>query len=268
MTELKHTFKTDILFKLLFSKNPNLLKRLTSHFLQIPYESITHFQVENPEMSPDVLGNKFCRLDIHMTVNGQSVTLEVQVENRSNYPERTLFYWARTYSSKLPAGDDYSMLPRTIVISILRDTLFKQSTEFHSEFQALEVTRNQPLTDKLVLKFYELSKLPTDTNKDNRLLQWLRLFKANTVEELKEIDDLEVPELSEAINAYHTVTASEEFKEIERLRLKASHDEAQAISDAEKRGSEQERQKWQNVVTDKDAQIEKLKEQLANLNKN
>ena len=49
---------------------------------------------------------------------------------------------------------------------------------------------------------------------------------------MKELNALEVPELSEAISAYYNVTASSEFREIERLRAKAQHDEAQALHNA------------------------------------
>ena len=39
--------------------------------------------------------------------------------------------------------------------------------------------------------------------------------------------------MSQAINAYYTITASSEFREKERLRAKARHDEAQALYHAE-----------------------------------
>lgn len=38
--------------------------------------------------------------------------------------------------------------------------------------------------------------------------------------------------MSQAINAYYTITASSEFREKERLREKARHDEAQALYNA------------------------------------
>ena len=79
MTKLRPTFKTDILFKLLFVKHPELLRRLTAHLLKIPFESISQFEIRNPEMPPDGIGQKFCRLDINMVVDGQNVNLEVQV---------------------------------------------------------------------------------------------------------------------------------------------------------------------------------------------
>jgi len=57
----------------------------------------------------------------------------------------------------------------------------------------------------------------------------LALFRANTEEELKQIEKLGAPELNQAISAYHSVAASPEFRELERLRAKAQHDEAQAL---------------------------------------
>lgn len=76
-------------------------------------------------------------------------------------------------------------------------------------------------------RFFELSKLPADVNEDNMLLLWLSLFQAETEEELEKIKEMEVPVMSQGINAYYTITASSEFREKERLRVKTRHDEAQ-----------------------------------------
>ena len=201
MKKLEYTFKTDTLFKMLFVQHPELLKILVSELLGVPFESIETFVILNPEMPPENLGDKFCRLDINMTVNGQRVDLEVQINNEGDYPERVMLYWARDFSSSLAAGQSYSMLPRTIIISIVDFPLFS-CTEYHSFFQLLEVTRHTLLSDKMGLHFFELPKLPSNISKDNMLLLWLSLFKANTAEELEKIRALEVPVMNQAINAY------------------------------------------------------------------
>ena len=82
--------------------------------------------------------------------------------------------------------------------------------------------------------FFELPKLPSDVGEDDMLLLWLSLFKAETEEELEKIKEMEVPVMSQAINAYYTITASSEFREKERLRAKARHDEAQALYNADR----------------------------------
>jgi predicted transposase/invertase (TIGR01784 family) len=254
MTRLKYTFKNDVLFKMLFVKYPELLKRLVSELLELRFESIEQFDITNPEMPPERLGDKFCRLDINMIVDGRRVNLEIQVRDEGDFPERSLFHWARDYSTALAEGDDFSSLPRTIIISILGFKLFS-STEFHSEYQALEITRHTPLTDKMSLHYFELCKLPGLINAENGMELWLALFNAETEEELKKIDVLEVPVMKQAIGAYRSITATPEFREMERLRSKARHDEAQALRKARLEGAEMERKQWQNVVADKDAVI-------------
>ena len=147
------------------------------------------------------------------------------------------------------------MLPRTIIINILGFNQFPDPNIFHSEFQCLEVTSHEPLTDKMVLHYYELKKLPPLNSKDSGRDLWLKLFRAETEEELERIEKMGVPVMSEALQAYRHVAASDEFKEIERMRSKARHDEAQALRNAEQRGADAEREKWQSVVDDKDAAL-------------
>jgi len=235
VARLEYTFKTDTLFKMLFVKHADLLKQLVSGLLGIRLESIGEFSITNPEIPAQGMGEKFCRLDILMTVDGQRVDLEIQVRNEGDYPERTLFNWARVYSSALPAGGDYKDLPRTVIISILNFNLFGCG-EYHSEFQALEVRRHEPLTDKMGLYFFELNKLPEEIRAGDMRLMWLWLFRADTEEELAKIGSMEVPVMEQAIQAYHQITASSEFRELERLRELARHNEAAALRHARDEG--------------------------------
>ena len=235
MAKLEYNLKNDTLFKMLFVKYPELLKRLVSELLGIKFESIGKFDITNPEMSPESFGDKFCSLDINMTVDGQRVDLEIQVRDEGDYPERILFYWAREYSTALAEGEKYIDLPRTVIISIVDFKLFG-CKEFHSEYRALEVTRHTELTDKMSLVFFELPKLPELVSVDSGIELWLTLFNAETEEELAKIDRLEVPIMKQAIEAYRSVSATPEFREIERLRSKARHDEASALYNAEQKG--------------------------------
>jgi len=260
MTNLEYTFMTDTLFKMLFVKYPDLLKKLVADLLEINYDGIKDFVIINPEIPPDSLGDKFCRLDINMLVDEQRVDIEIQVSNEGDYPERSLYYWARDFSTALCEGEDYINLPRTIIINILDFILF-ECEEHHSEFQALEVTRHTALTDKMSLHYYELPKLPKLLNADNAKELWLKLFQADTEEELNEIEALEVPVMSEAVNAYRRVVSSSELREIERLYSKARHNEAAALRHAKNERDEH----WQGVVAEKDAENSELRSQLAEL---
>jgi hypothetical protein len=60
---------------------------------------------------------------------------------------------------------------------------------------------------------------------------------------------LEVPIVTQAIEAYREITVSPQFREIERLRADARHNEASALAHAERK----ERERWQGVIAEKDA---------------
>ncbi|MDR2733994.1 MAG: Rpn family recombination-promoting nuclease/putative transposase [Spirochaetota bacterium] len=250
MTKLDYTLTDDMLFKMVFVRHPDLLIRLVAALLDIRVESIEQFIITNSEIPPNALGDKFCRLDINMMVSGQCVDLEIQVKDEHDYPERSLYYWAREYSSILKENQKYRGLPRTIIISIVAFDLF-DCPEFYSEFQALEVKRHTRLTDKMRLCYFELSKLPDIVDAHDELKLWLKLFKAKTEEDLRQIKALGVPIMEQAIQAYRQTKAADEFRELERLRSRARHNEASALYHA----AEVEREKWQAVVAEKDTVI-------------
>ena len=94
-------------------------------------------------------------------------------------------------------------------------------------------------------------------------------MKAETEEELAKIKAMEVPVMEQAIDAYCHVKATKEFKELERIRSYARHNEASALAHAAENATNIERKKWQGVVAkkdialaEKDAVIAELKERL------
>jgi predicted transposase/invertase (TIGR01784 family) len=256
--KLEYTFTYDTLFKMLFVKSSDLLRRLVAAVLGIAVDSISEFIITNPEIPPETIGDKFCRLDINMVVDGVRVNLEVQVANKGDYPERSLYHWAREYSSALKAGSPYSSLPRVIIISILDESIFS-CTEYHSEFRPLEVKRLELLSDRMTMHYFEVRKLPQEIDIENELELLLSLFKAKTEEDLKRLEALEVSFVTQAIETYHTIVRSPEFREIERLRADARHNEASALLHAERQAEMRADAKWQavvaNVVADKDAAL-------------
>ena len=101
-----------------------------------------------------------------------------------------------------------------------------------SEFAILEKTRHELLTDKFELDFYELGKLPDEIDKNDMMQVWLKLIGAKTEEDVLAIERLEVEEMTQAVSAYRQITGSQEYQELERMRDKARHDEAQALGNA------------------------------------
>jgi len=113
---------------------------------------------------------------------------------------------------------------------------------------------------KFCLHFFELPKIPKTVPKNDGLELWLALFNAKTEEELQQIEEMGVEIMTQAIGAYRHATATDEFKELERLRSRARSNEVSALG----RARREEREKWQGVVAEKDAEIARLREQLEN----
>jgi predicted transposase/invertase (TIGR01784 family) len=241
VTELKYKFTRDTLFKLFFVKFPDFLKMLVAVLLKLKIENICYFEIKNPEIPPSALGEKFCRLDINMKVDDRLIDIEVQVSDEGDYPERSLYDWARDFSSALPTSGKYRELPETIVISIIAFNMFKDYTGFHSEFRPLEVTRHTALTPKMCLHYFELPKLPEITDGDDALKLWLALFQAKTEEDLSKITQIGGIVMEQVVEAYRSVSVSDELKEIERLRELARYNEASAIDYAVRKAVREDR---------------------------
>jgi hypothetical protein len=105
------------------------------------------------------------------------------------------------------------------------------------------------------LRYFELVKLPEDVDAKDELLLWLRLFKARTEEDLQQIEALGVPVMDQAIEAYKHITATDRFKEIERMRFLASCNEASALRHEREVAEQAEREKWQAVVVKNEAEL-------------
>ena len=270
MKELEHTMTNDLLFKMVFLKNQNLLKHFISVVLGIDVKDIKDFIIINTELLPENLGDKFCKFDIHMTVNGKKICLEVQVRDEGDYRERTMFYLAKDFAAALAEGGNYNEIPQVIIISIVDFILFEKE-DFKSTYLLMDEDTHEVLSDKMKLKYYELKKLKDEINANEELKLWLKLFKAKTVEELKKLENTEVPFMREAVATFREVSKSKEFKEIERMRSKARHDEAQALFHAELKGMEkgraegiaegiaEERARMEKLLAEKDAEIAQLK---------
>jgi hypothetical protein len=65
MAELQYKFKSDILFKILFVNNRDLLRSLVASALRIRKEDIKELTIANEAVLPELVAEKFCRLDLN-----------------------------------------------------------------------------------------------------------------------------------------------------------------------------------------------------------
>ena len=55
-------------------------------------------KLENTEVLPQNITDKFCRLDLKVKMKGRAVDVEIQLNNQGNYQSRALYYWSMLFS--------------------------------------------------------------------------------------------------------------------------------------------------------------------------
>ena len=238
MAELRYRITSDILFKTMFASHEDLLRSLVAAALGIKPSDIKSLEIKDPEIMPESIGGMLCHLVLNMEVDDEFVDLEIQVADEGYFKERALYYWSKLFVRSLEGGEDYALAPRTVLISILDFDLF-DCQSMHSVFALQEKKRHELLTDKLGLHFFELNKLPEEIDTSDMMKVWLKLIAARTEEDLAALEELDIAEIAQAVDAYWEITASPRFQELERMRAKARRDEAQAIENARRQGLEQ-----------------------------
>lgn len=232
--------KLDIIFKRVFGneKNTEIIAGFISDMLDIPREKITKVVIKNVELPPEEIDQKFSRLDLNLYVDGRKINIEMQVNKESAYKERTLFYWAKLYSDDLDSGEDYSALSQTICVNIINFNLF-DCENYHSHFMLKEKERDEIMTDKLAIHFFELKKVGK-YKRNKRMEDWLTLINAETEGDLMALQqNTSIPEIQKTIVILREMSADEKIREEARRREKRLHDEATALNHARKEGIEE-----------------------------
>ena len=229
--------KLDVIFKRVFGneKNTRLVAALISALLEIPQDSIKKIYIDNVELTPEYLDQKFSRLDLRLEVDDRIVNVEMQVNYERTFKERTLFYWSRMYGEELRAGDEYADLRQTICINIINFNLF-ECPEYHSCFKVMESERHELLTDKLAIHFFELKKVGK-TRKNKPMDDWLELINAETEDDLMALQQsTTIPEVQETIVMLRQLSADEQVRREAFMREIRLHDEATALGHARREG--------------------------------
>ena len=241
--------KLDVIFKRVFGNqnNKDIIAAFLSALLEIPRESIEEIYIENVELAPEYLEQKFSRLDLRLNVDGQMVNVEMQVNYEPDFKERTLFYWSKMFSEELRSGEEYGDLKRTVCINIINFDLF-DCADYHSHFQVMESSRHEILSDKLSIHFVELKKLD-NVRKNQAMEDWLHLIDAETEGELMELQQRTmIPEVKETIVMLRQLSADEQVRRDAYYREKRLHDEATAIGNATRKGRAEGRAEVKNEL--------------------
>jgi len=241
---------SDIFFKFLFGKEENkdlLLSFINAVHADSGFPLIKTVEIKNPFNIKNFSIDKESIVDVKATdENGRVYDVEVQTTGNDIFRNRTLYYWAKLYSSQLKEANLFSKLKPTICINVLDFDLFKEYDYPHSCYLLREM--NNPefvLTDHLIIHFVELKKIEKKRKEVKQdLLDW-SLFLEN--EGFKEdemtilLKDNEI--LTKAHNEYKKFTEDEELRDLALRREMFKMDHETQLDEAKKEGIKEGKEK-------------------------
>ena len=99
-------------------------------------------------------------MDIKVRLSsGELLDLEMQVHHLSDYINRSVFYMGKLVKESLEIGEDYDMMRKTIIISIVDGILFPEYDNVFSSYYLHEQENHHKLTDLAQIHFLELGKI-------------------------------------------------------------------------------------------------------------
>lgn len=231
---------SDIVFKYIFGteKSTEILKTFINAVLtDSGYPAIRSVSVTNPFNEKTYIDEKYSIIDTRAEdEGGNKYNVEVQVRTQFDFKERSLYYWAKSYSDQLKDGEMYGELKKVISISILNYVLFPKTVPFHSCFMLRE--NNIPeniLTEDCTMHYLEVPKI--NIHPESELEQWLYFlgFCDKEVEDMKVLLD-ENEMMKAAKERYDYFVADEKARIAYQQREKYLRDQANYIHTAKMQG--------------------------------
>ena len=184
---IQYNMTNNYMFRYILQENKKVLKGLISAVLHLDPSEIQSVEIQNPiNLSEDVEGKEFI-LDIRVMLNDNKlINLEMQLNNKYDWPERSLSYLCRNYD-QLYRGQEYREVMPVYHIGFLDFTLFPDKPEFYATYKMMNVKNHHLYSDKLTVGVVDLNRtdLATDEDKIYKIDYWARLFKAKTWEDLQ-----------------------------------------------------------------------------------
>ena len=233
--------KVDYVFKRIFGNesHPNILISLLNSCFK-GKTIIKSIVINNSKIEKEFIENSYSRLDILATTDkNELINIEMQRADEKNMVNRSLYYWAKTYSSHYKGKQEYEKIPRTVCINILDFELkeLKKEKKYHNIF-LMKNERNNVLSDTIEIQFIELPKLIID--KKDSLSLWMSFVEdPNSVESVEAEENIK--EIHEAREELARISRDPEEAEIYRQREDALAEKYNALLGAERRGREEEK---------------------------
>ena len=234
------SLKSDLIFRELM-RDEIVRKHFISDALGIPLEEIRSVRLEDTFLRRFNKRLKQGILDVRVLLNdNRKINVELQIEKLTYWDKRNLYYLSSMYTENLYAGEKYSKLKKCTMISILD---FKGDTNpgYHKVYQ-LRDEQGRLYSDLFEIHIIELNQELTGDRMDD----WIRLFNANSREELEMIQSAN-PGVMRAIEGIKTMNLGRRLRMLYRERLMIKADQDARIEAARMDGEEVGREEGETL---------------------
>jgi predicted transposase/invertase (TIGR01784 family) len=259
--------KNDLIFRMFFAdeRNKEHLIALLKAVLRIPEEEYDDIEIADPLLLPDYIDDKYAVLDVKLyTKSKKIVHIEIQLQVTAALKKRILFYTSKLITEQIGSGSNYNEIQNVISIIITDQTLIHDDNIYRHRFTFHDCEAKINFSDLVEINTIELDKLPEATD-GSPLYDWAKFIDAQTEEELTMIAERN-PQVKEAVVKLRRLSADEqarwEYETKEKIRMDTAMFEQWAREEGMQEGRLEEREKWQAVIADKDAEIARLREQV------
>jgi len=221
---------SDLFIKYLFGteeENELLISFINAVFDDSGFSRIVSLELKNPFNLKKHYLDKGSVLDIKAVDDtGKIFNIEMQTQGDSHFINRSLFYWARIYSSQLNKSEIWNKLKPVVCINSLDFNLFPDIMEFHSCFMLKErINPNRFLSDHLYIHFLEIKKLTKHKNY-SKLELWLNYLKKEGTEDRELMDIINNnPDMSKAHKRYVKFTHDEMMRDLYESKINWQRDQ-------------------------------------------
>jgi predicted transposase/invertase (TIGR01784 family) len=241
-----YSLRNDIIFKYVFGheKNEKILRALLNAILGLEGDArIGQLSFLNPMNLKEYLKDKFTTLDVKAKdLTGKRYNIEMQVKVGGSYIARAIYYHDKLFSAQLVEGDQFTILKRTVSISILNRILFPGESDLHNIYRYANIKSARELTDIKELHFIELPKFTKEKPRQlmTKFEKWLYVMKygeryMHNAEELPATLKTE-EEIVMALDRMDEALSDEMVRELMEHRQKARFDEATRLYEAREEG--------------------------------
>ena len=265
----------DRIFKVLLT-HPNAKQVLIDVISTVIEKPVLDVQIRNNELPNMDVDEKAERLDVNCTIDtGDQVNVEMQCSQMeeigygfTNFINRYVYYLSDLHSSQKSKGVGYHDLVRTYQATFCMYNVLPDWPGFVNRF-TLRSANGKQLSDQLNMVIIELDKINTILKKPvsdlTEFEKWLLFFRfAQDPMHRSKINDIikEKEEINMAAALLQEISQDEHERARALSRKKFETDLYSNMHTAERRGvlmgEQRSDKKWQGVVADKDAEIERL----------